>query len=126
MRKMLGSAFWILLGVLAGIAAVVGAAYWMLYELMGGGGARWDGAVPFIANCPIVSPCVITSVPEGTPSLAVKGSARDTIMVAPVPTIAGLQSGDHVSCTLHAEVPAGGLSVNDLAVVNTVENCHRT
>ncbi|MGW4245879.1 hypothetical protein [Nocardia sp. NPDC004722] len=128
MRRMLRDALWVLLGVMVGIAIMVGSAYWALIKLSNEvfGDPKWDGTLQFIADCPVGSACRVTSLPDQTPSLAVKGKPGGTVSLAPVPTIAGLQTGDHVSCTLHVEVWTWGQSYNDPEPQNTLENCHRT
>ncbi|MFE3188845.1 hypothetical protein ACFXHA_07525 [Nocardia sp. NPDC059240] len=126
MRKMLGDAVAVLVGVMAGIAIVVGACFWLLYRLAGQvGDSTWDGEMSFIADCKDGSPCFVVSVPAQTPRLALTGRAEQSVSLPPVPTIAGLQSGDRVSCKLHVEVFAWGQAANDPVATNTVDNCHR-
>ncbi|WP_153804270.1 hypothetical protein [Nocardia sp. SYP-A9097] len=124
MRRKLGDATAVLLGILLGcliVAAAIGALLYLLRDSRAD--ETWDGEVPFVVTCSPDSPCHLTSVPDQTPTLALKGKPSTTINSPLPPELAGVHAGDHVLCTVHVVVFAWDRSVNDLESETTVNNC---
>ncbi|WP_369640286.1 hypothetical protein, partial [Nocardia sp. JMUB6875] len=103
-----------------------GAAWALLWAFTHEGPEEWDGEVPFVVECSNSAPCVLTSLADQTPSLAVRGMPSRTVSVNIPSDIAGLQAGDRVMCGVHVEIQAWGQSANDPQPITTLKACRRS
>ncbi|MFB7718721.1 hypothetical protein [Nocardia sp. NPDC056100] len=123
-RRILDDAMWVLVGMVCAFVIAVGGIWLLLVNLNTTlGNPRWDGELAFIANCSPGISCVIKSVPEQTPPLAIRGSGLSAITLVPQPAIAELRTGDRVLCTVHVELADS--DINDNATISTASDCRR-
>ncbi|MET8430884.1 hypothetical protein [Nocardia sp. NPDC004860] len=124
---MFGDAAWVLLGAVIGCVIALGA-IWLILRSLRDSEAEptGDGDVPFVVHCQPGAPCYITSVPDQTPTLAVKGKPGASIDSPLQPDIADLGTGDRVVCTVHIKVLEWSEEAsNGPEPKATVKNCRR-
>ncbi|MFF2554520.1 hypothetical protein ACFVUS_26205 [Nocardia sp. NPDC058058] len=124
-RRILDDALWVLIGALCAFVVAVGGIWWLLANLNTTVRTpQWDGEVPFIADCSPGTPCVIKSLPEQTPPLATRNNLP-VISSSPQPEIAGLRTGDRVTCTVHVELAEPENENGYSRGISTVTDCRR-